>query len=107
MMKVIHSFKKSILWRQDKQEEIEYFDQIHAEYVKNICKLGNMKRMVIFKDKGTAVDQKEESRFQQTTKKFQLAIRRILKINDFANSSGEPFDLQELDLYKMTIQKVK
>lgn len=49
MLNIVKNLKKSILWRQGKFDEIDNFDEIHADYINEIINSGRMRRMITMK----------------------------------------------------------
>ena len=49
MLSVVKNLKKSMLWRVGKFDEIDNFDEIHADYINEIINSGRMRRMITFK----------------------------------------------------------
>ena len=43
------------------------------------------------------------NRLRKIREKFRRAIKRINKLNQFATKIGDQFDINELDIYKLTI----
>lgn len=49
MLNIVKNFKKSILWRAGKFDEIDNFDALHADYINEIINSGRMRRMITIK----------------------------------------------------------
>ena len=47
MINMAKNFKKSILWKQGKYDEIEKFDEYYADYIDDIWDSSNMHRLII------------------------------------------------------------
>ena len=49
MIQIVKNFKKAILWKQGKTDEIDDFDEVHKDYVATICDLGKFQLMKPYK----------------------------------------------------------